>query len=172
MKSTIFFEPFHDIVWLSYIFSLLILILGGGILYTIMLRINYKRLKSYVGLSQCALNGTVEQHFNQLSGIYCTFRKLMESGQHPSLSEWNELDDSLHRIYPQFREILLSQHHLTDMEYKISMLVKADFLPKEIAILLCRSREAVSSIRRRLSKRVLNEKQPTPKHWDNYIMSL
>lgn len=172
MIASILSEPIYDGVWLFFIFSLLMFILGGGILYTIILRKYYKRLKNNTELSQFAINGVIAQQTNQLSCVYCTFRELVENRRLPSLNDWKELDESLQKLYPQFKVILLTQHHLTDMEYKVSMLVKADFLPKEMAILLCRSREAVSSIRRRLSKRVLNEKQPTPQQWDKYIISL
>lgn len=112
------------------------------------------------------------QSEEKLLHIYSSFRKHLEDGQIPSLIEWRSLDDTLQQVYPQFRETLLSCHHLTDIEYRLSLLVKAEFLPKEMAALLCRSREAISSTRRRLSKRVLGEERPSPQQWDEHILSL
>ena len=52
------------------------------------------------------------------------------------------------------------------------MLIKLELIPKDIALLLCKSKEAVSSIRRRLCQRILNSDKPSPKSWDEYVKSL
>lgn len=170
--TTIFLEPLYDSVWQLYILVFIFLFIGGWALYTYILRRRFENLKLIISRSQCEVNRSIVQQTDKLAKVYIAFRSLLENGRTPTLADWKTLDDSLQQVCPQFREVLLSRHHLTDMEYKLSMLIKVDFLPKDIALLICRSREAVSSIRRRLSERVLGEEYPSPKQWDNYILSL
>ena len=172
ISTSLFLEPFYDSVWQLYILVFIFLFIGGGVPYTYILRRRFENLKLIISRSQCEVNRSIVQQTDKLAKVYSTFRSLLENGRTPTLADWKTLDDSLQQAYPQFREVLLSHHHLTDMEYRLSMLIKVDFPPKDIASLLCRSREAVSAIRRRLSKRVLGEEYYSPKQWDSYILSL
>lgn len=56
-------------------------------------------------------------------------------------------------------------------KYKISMLIKLGFAPSSIATLICKTKETVSSARRRLYSKVFN-REGSPDDWDKFIRTL
>ena len=165
-------EPLYDVVWWVYVVSLILLIGTSGAIYTFLLRRNYIGLrKNYYALKrQSTIDDTYKQ--NVLSKLYTEFHSIAIKNKIPSDGEWDRLTQSIRRIYPNFEYKLVYYHHLNETEFKVSMLIKLELIPKDIALLLCKSKEAVSSIRRRLCQRILNSDKPSPKSWDEYVKSL
>ena len=82
-----------------------------------------------------------------------------------------ELYKYVNTQYPQFVQRLSDLVKLSEIEHKVCVLVKCKMTPKEISILTNRSIESVSSIRRRLYKKIYM-KQGKPSDLDNLIYSL
>ena len=83
-----------------------------------------------------------------------------------------ELEKCVNDIYPEFKHKLISICGVNITEYNVSLLLKSGFSPSEISKLLSKSNETISSIRRRLMKKVFNQKNASPKLWDEFISSL
>lgn len=88
-----------------------------------------------------------------------------------SSSDWKELEEVINRTYSGFTEYLYSLHKLNEHEYHVCLLIKIKIAPIDIAKLTAHSKEAISSARRRLYKKVFH-KDGTPKDWDEFIISL
>ena len=85
--------------------------------------------------------------------------------------DWEQLYKYVNTQYPQFVQRLSDLVKLSEIEHKVCVLVKCKMTPKEISILTNRSIESVSSIRRRLYKKIYM-KQGKPSDLDNLIYSL
>ena len=83
-----------------------------------------------------------------------------------------ELEKCVNDIYPEFKHKLIRICGVNITEYNVSLLLKSGFSPSEISKLLSKSNETISSIRRRLMKKVFNQKNASPKLWDEFISSL
>ena len=108
------------------------------------------------------------------SNIYKRFYiiSLQAAEKMPDTDEWQELSEEINRCFPQFTNNLMLLHQFSDIELKVTLLVKCGFLPKDIAYITMRSKESVTSIRRRLTQKVLKTNPPTPKEWDDFVNSL
>ena len=93
-------------------------------------------------------------------------------GSLPTADDWRALEAAVGEAYPLFAERLLALGRLSPIELQVTLLVKSRFQVKDIARLTCRGKETVSSIRRRLSEKALKSDHPTPKQWDEYVLSL
>ena len=77
-----------------------------------------------------------QRQFNS-SAIYKRITKLADTGGEPTKSEWQELQDTMFGLYPNFSE-LMTRHsqNLDDREYKICILIRAGISPGAIAAML------------------------------------
>ena len=77
-----------------------------------------------------------QRQFNS-SAIYKRITKLADTGGQPTKSEWQELQDTMFGLYPNFSE-LMTRHsqNLDDREYKICILIRAGISPGAIAAML------------------------------------
>nr|WP_304638045.1 hypothetical protein [uncultured Muribaculum sp.] len=85
---------------------------------------------------------------------------------------WDELSKAVDNSYPDFTHKLINICGINNNEYRISLLIKIEFLPSEIATLLCKSRVAISSTRKRLSENIFTVETSSPKDWDEFIRLL
>ncbi len=72
---------------------------------------------------------------------------------------WGELEEGITLVSPDFRSaihLLLGNPSVND--YHIALLIKADFTPTEIALLLARSKGTISSNRQRMCERIFKRK--------------
>ena len=112
----------------------------------------------------------VESEFFQ-SDYYTTLRHRIEAGANIKPDEWKELDGRLKAVYPRFSSSLYGLYNLTPIEYKMCMLLKIRTAPVEIATVLNKDKSSVSSMRRRLYRKVFG-KDGSGKDWDEFILSL
>lgn len=106
------------------------------------------------------------------SSIVGAFKAIAHSGTNTiNHEDWKKLYEYVHTQYPQFEQRLSELVKLSEIEYKVCVLVKCKMTPKEIGILVNRSIESVSSIRRRLYKKIYM-KQGKPSDLDDLIHSL
>ena len=101
------------------------------------------------------------------------YRKLTTKGDNilPSNEDWKDLEFLLNYEYDNFCERLKSLCKLSEIKYRISLLIKLELEPALMAELLTTSRANVSTIRSRLYSEVFGKKG-SAKDWDDFIKSL
>ena len=122
----------------------------------------------------------VETEFYQ-SEFYMTFRRRIEAGENIKANEWKELEQQLKVVYPRFSSSLYGLYrsasplgltkNLSPTEYQMCLLLKIRTAPAEIATVLNKDKSTISSMRRRLYKKVFG-KEGSSKDWDEFIYSL
>ncbi len=113
---------------------------------------------------------SAEKQFRQ-SQCYHRLLHKVETGEPMADADWDELENHVALLSPNFRSKVYSLHKCSPQEYHVSLLLKAHFAPTEIATLICRSQSAVASVRSRLYQKVFGKKG-SPKDWDDFIASL
>ncbi|MCM1517410.1 MAG: hypothetical protein NC117_02045 [Pseudoflavonifractor sp.] len=107
------------------------------------------------------------------SEFYIGLRAMLDSPDTPNLSsdDWDRINRYVNDTYPGFENTLRGAMGLSEHEYRITLLIKIGMQPNEIARFVNRSKEAVSSTRRRLFERLFSRKG-TGKDWDKFVESL
>lgn len=106
------------------------------------------------------------------------FKRMTDVAQHGqdklaiTEEEWTDFEDLINKVYPKFSSKLRTLYELSEIELHVSLLIKAGFKPKDISNIVNRSQSALSSIRRRLYKKVYNIDPIEPADWDRVIISL
>lgn len=115
-----------------------------------------------------------ENHLRLMnSDIVIQFRNYLNNEKKRiSSGMWDELSKAVDNSYPDFTHKLINICGINNNEYRISLLIKIEFLPSEIATLLCKSRVAISSTRKRLSENIFTVETSSPKDWDEFIRLL
>lgn len=86
--------------------------------------------------------------------------------------DWFFLSQLFKELLPKFSDTLLLEKSLGDTEWRICMLLKLDFKPKDISIIMNRALSTISSINNRVYKRVFDSAEGGSKEWIEYIKSL
>ena len=86
-----------------------------------------------------------------------------------SEDEWQQLAQHLDGIYDDFTHRLLVLVNMTDVELKACYLLKLDVSPIMMSTLLCRSKSAVTMLRKRLYEKITH-KDGTAKQLDEFIL--
>ena len=101
----------------------------------------------------------------QVSAIYIKFHetddKILEE-------DWSELISAIDNTYRNFTQRLKDLYPMKEVELQVCLLLKIDMPFKRIALLTLRSKQAVTSIRKRLYKKVFG-REGTPDDWDCFI---
>ncbi|MBQ0020624.1 MAG: hypothetical protein KBT39_08910, partial [Bacteroidales bacterium] len=105
------------------------------------------------------------------SEICQRLRKKVQTGESVKSDEWNEFELAVKTISPDFYGKFYSLRKVSDLEYRVCLLIRARFTPADMAILLCKSRSSMSTIRSRLYEKVFGEKGGS-RDWDDFILSL
>ena len=87
----------------------------------------------------------------------------------PSEDEWQRFQTMIDSHCDGFAQHLSSVYKLSQQELRVCLLIKAQFKPSEIAILTVHSKEAITSTRRRLYKKMTG-KDGTPEMLDELIL--
>ena len=112
----------------------------------------------------------VESEFFR-SDYYMSLRHSIEAGKNIKPDEWKELEQRLKAVYPRFSSSLYGLYNLSPTEYQMCLLLKIRTSPVEIAAVLNKDKSTVSSMRRRLYKKVFG-KDGSGKDWDEFVLSL
>lgn len=83
-------------------------------------------------------------------------------------NEWSMIIAYTEHLYPTFKSQLLSLCNLSEIEYRICVLIKLKLSPTAISVGVNRSKESISSIRRRLYSKIFNQKG-TPADFDKFL---
>lgn len=86
-------------------------------------------------------------------------------------AKWDALKEKIDEIYDGFTTKLDGIYKLSFRELQVSLLIKANIQPAEIAKLTCQTKQSISQIRTRLYEKFFNKKGE-PKLWDEFIASL
>lgn len=101
----------------------------------------------------------------QTSAIYIKFHetddKILEE-------DWSGLISAIDNTYRNFTQRLKDLYPMNEVELQVCLLLKIDMPFKRIALLVLRSKQAVTSIRKRLYKKVFG-REGTPDDWDRFI---
>ncbi len=86
-------------------------------------------------------------------------------------NDWMTIEAFIRKNHPDFITKLCEAYSCNILEFRVSMLIKLNIPPATIARFIGRSKESVSSIRRRLYEKAFAEKG-TAKKWDAFIHTL
>ena len=95
-------------------------------------------------------------------------QKRCAASQVPSEEEWQSFQSMIDHHCEGFSQRLSSVYKLSTQELRVCLLIKANFKPTEIAVLTVHSKEAITSTRRRLYKK-LTGLDGTPEMLDELI---
>lgn len=85
--------------------------------------------------------------------------------------DWEKIENALNSVYPNFTNRLKELISMSDVEYKVCLLVKLRIAPKNMADVLYKDRSSISTIRSRLYQKVFHKKGGAA-DWDDFIGSL
>ena len=100
------------------------------------------------------------------SDEYAALQQRMATGE-----EWQQVEQSLKTVYPGFTAQLQSLYPMSDVEYHTCLLIKLRIPTKDIAAVLAREANTISSLRKRLYKKVF-DREGGAKDWDDFILSI
>ncbi len=112
----------------------------------------------------------IEYDFFQ-SDYYINIRKDIASGKILSDEEWKEMERQVNSVYPNFTHNLFGLIKMSDVEYKVCLLLKIRMTPKDIAATLCKEPSSISTVRSRLYMKIFKKKGSST-DWDNFIYTL
>ena len=76
----------------------------------------------------------------------------------PSDAEWKDLQGIVEKSLPEFyAKLSANEAQLTDQEWKVCLLVKLNFIPSELTVLLNLSKQRVTNIRTHLNQKLFGE---------------
>ena len=100
------------------------------------------------GLERSLLEGDIVKELRQLAAHVLT----------PTDQQWQSIHATVSKHLPDFySEITKPQHHLTEKEINVCMLIKLRFIPTEIATLLDLTKQRVSNMRRSINHKLFRE---------------
>ena len=107
------------------------------------------------------------------SDIYIRFKQIGTSiDKVPTQEEWNELQQTFEKTFPDFKNVLLSYGYMpTDEEYLYCILIKLHFEPFELIRIFNTSNSNVSNIRARLATKIFKT-YTSAKKFDTIIQRL
>ena len=103
--------------------------------------------------------------------IFKTIQDYIKKEKVVNGKEWKELDEVMNREIPDFKTNLYSYYNISPHEYHICMLIRLEFSPTDMAMLLGCTTSAVSKARKRLQEKFFSDKG-TPKDFDQFIKTL
>lgn len=113
---------------------------------------------------------SVEDEFHN-SSFYIALHKRLAAGDRLSDDDWTTIEDRLRSVYPHFSSTLFSLVSMSEVEYRVCLLLKLNATPTEIASVLCRDKSSISTVRSRLYQKVF-DKKGSSRDWDEFVRTL
>lgn len=112
-----------------------------------------------------------EEHENAVAALFKTdiYTKFRSAEKPLQEQDWQRLSVISNDAYPDFFERLSDFYPMSVIEKRVSFLLKLEFSPSQIAIITAHSRQAITSIRKRLAEKALDSSQPSAEQWDRFI---
>ncbi len=98
------------------------------------------------------------------SDIVKSFKAMSHPKMHSSLPQennWENLLTLTQQCLPMFHQTITQDHALTEQELRAAILVRLNFLPGEIAILLNTSPARISTVKRHINQKLYGEEDAT-----------
>lgn len=105
------------------------------------------------------------------SDEYAVLQRRMATGQLMKDEEWQQVEHCLKSIYPGFTTQLQSLYPMSGVEYHVCMLIKLRIPTKDIAAVVAREVNTISTMRKRLYKKVFS-REGGARDWDDFILSV
>lgn len=102
---------------------------------------------------------------------YLSLQRRIATGQRLQEAEWADLESQMKKVYPGFSSQLRSLYAMSELEYKVCMLIKLRMAPTDIASVLARDVSTISTVRSRLYKKVFGQKGGA-REWNEFILSI
>lgn len=112
----------------------------------------------------------LQQQFHE-SDYYVSLMHRIKQGERLTTNEWNELDSQVNQVYVGFTNKLVGLHHMSDVEYRICLLIKLGVTPTDMATQFCKATSTISATRMRLYQKVFHRKG-SAHDWDEFILTL
>lgn len=96
----------------------------------------------------------------------------MQTARKCTTKEWDILSETIKITYPEFYNLFYSSPAISINERRVATLIKLGFPVKEIAKIMCKSENGISTIKSRLSKKLYNNDKATARDLDRIISSL
>lgn len=104
------------------------------------------------------------------SSIYKKFLQA-DQGEKIRKEDWQELIKSIDETYSQFTQRLLELYPMKTIEMQVCLLIKIGLSPTQIAFITAHTKQAITSIRKRLCKKVF-KREGSPEEWDIFIHAM
>ncbi len=133
-----------------------------------------ERLSSANAIAELEIKRRRQSEENiKLSSIYYHFCQLGDANSKSKLREkdWKSLETLLDQEFDQFTMRLKGVGNLSELEYRMSLLIKLGIKPMIMSRLLFTSKENVTSVRSRVYKKIFGVKA-SPDQWDDFIRKL
>ena len=101
-----------------------------------------------------------------------TFIYHVQTARKCTTKEWDILSETIKITYPEFYNLFYSSPAISINERRVATLIKLGFPVKEIAKIMCKSENGISTIKSRLSKKLYNNDKATARDLDRIISSL
>lgn len=85
--------------------------------------------------------------------------------------DWTDLKNTIAETFPTFVQQLKELYPMSEIETHICLLLKIKMPLKQIPCIVARSKQSITSIRKRLFYKIF-KKEGTPEEWDNFIENL
>ena len=85
--------------------------------------------------------------------------------------DWKRIEAKIRRIHPMFMSRLRAVYDFSDIEWKISLLIRLHITPGNIGLLTSRTNAAVGNARKRLFRKVM-QREGAAEDWDKFILEL
>lgn len=157
---------------------IILFILFQLVFYIKILNISRKQLKMRIIDLQNRQANPILQYQAQENHLLSSeiYRKFKEQSSndicHLNDNDWDLLEKTILMNYDNFDEKVGKTTRLNNNEYKISMLIKCKFKPKEMSNIMCQSKENITSIRRRLCAKYIDNDSVSPQKWDKFINNI
>ena len=99
------------------------------------------------------------------------FHAMVDNGTIPSEAQWQQLEQTLNHHFDNFIPRLEYVRPLNVTEKRVCMLLKIEMRPSDIAKLLCKETNTISSVRTRLCKKFCLDRV-TSSNWDTFIKGM
>lgn len=113
---------------------------------------------------------SVEDEFHS-SQFYITLHRRIAAGERLGDQDYIDIEEHFRSVYPRFCSTLFSLVKMSEVEYRVCLLLKLNASPSEIASVLCRDKSSISTVRSRLYSKVFDRKGSS-RDWDEFVMSL
>lgn len=172
LKSTI--KTYHYFLIILLLFVLLIASFMAGILRRKReAERNLQAIKEEMNTRPTLVANAIQQveHDFFHSDYYLALQSRIAAGENMSDEDWHEMERQLGVVYSGFSRKLRSLYDFSDTEFHVCLLLKLRATNKDIAAVIKRAPDSVSSIRNRLHKKVLGP-DGGAREWDEFILSL